>query len=154
MKSIQCTQVFAANLDILSLDDNISHPSSLIRVMKMLMLFGTLPFYPCSDNEEDLALLKRIYTSKNVTVRNDPDGRSRLNVNIFSDVIVTDFGIHHQWGNIRTDALPGMLDRWLERPLAKTIGCHCPAVKCLGPNLIVKKLIMLTRTYNKSVEYG
>ena len=30
---------------------------------------------------------------KNITVRNDPDGRSRLNVNVFSgDVIVTDFG--------------------------------------------------------------
>ena len=30
---------------------------------------------------------------KNVTTRNDPDGRSRLNVNVFTgNVIVTDFG--------------------------------------------------------------
>ena len=41
-------------------------------------------------------------------------------------------------GNIQTDSLPQMLDRWLESPLAKTIGCHCPAVNCLGPNLLVK----------------
>ena len=104
------------------------------------MLFGTLPFYPCSHDEEDLALLKRIYKSKNVSVRNDPDGRSRLNVNIFTgDVIVTDFGDTPPMGNIHTDSVPVMLDRWQERPLAKTISCHCPAVKCLGPNLLVKE---------------
>ncbi len=31
--------------------------------------------------------------AKNVTTRNDPDGRSRLNVDVFTgNVIVTDFG--------------------------------------------------------------
>jgi radical SAM/CxCxxxxC motif protein YfkAB len=103
------------------------------------MLFGTLPFYPCSQNDEDTKLLNRIHASKNVTVRNDPDGRSRLNVNIFTgEVIVTDFGDTPAMGNIQNDSLPSMLDRWLERPLAKTIGCHCLAAKCLGPNLLVK----------------
>src|SRR5690606_28947944 len=103
------------------------------------MLFGTLTFYPCSQNEEDLKLLKRIYSSKNVSVRNDPDARSRLNVNICTrDVIVTDFGDTPPMGNIQNDSLPEMLDRWLDRPLAKSISCHCPAVKCLGPNLLVK----------------
>jgi len=69
----------------------------------------------------------------------DPDGRSRLNVNIFTgDVIVTDFGDTPPMGNIQNDSLPQMLDSWLERPLAKSISCHCPAVNCLGPNLLVK----------------
>lgn len=104
------------------------------------MLFGTLPFYACSHNEDDLTLLQRIYRSKNVSVRNDPDGRSRLNVNIFTgDVIVTDFGDTPPMGNIKTEPLPIMLDRWLERPLAKSIDCMCSAVNCLGPNLLVKE---------------
>ena len=103
------------------------------------MLFGTLPFYPCSSNKDDLALLQRIYNSKNVSVRNDPDGRSRLNVNIFTgDVIVTDFGDTPPLGNIQSEPLLPMFDRWLDGPLAKSINCHCPAVQCLGPNLLVK----------------
>jgi len=62
-----------------------------------------------------------------------------LVVNIFTgDVIVTDFGDTPPMGNIQNDSLPKMLDSWLERPLAKSISCHCPAVSCLGPNLLVK----------------
>lgn len=132
---------FASNLEVLSLDETRKaiHQLLDVRDEEVWMLFGTLPFYPCSDNQEDLALLERIYKSKNVSVRNDPDGRSRLNVNIFTgDVIVTDFGDTPAMGNIQTDSLPQMLDRWLERPLAKTINCQCPAVNCLGPNLLVK----------------
>lgn len=103
------------------------------------MLFGTLPFYPCSDDTEDLELLKRLYKEKNVTVRNDPDGRSRLNVNIFDgDVIVTDFGEDGPLGNIKTDSLNDVYDRWMDSQLAQSVNCHCPAVKCLGPNLLVK----------------
>ncbi len=103
------------------------------------MLFGTLPFYPCSDETEDLELLKRLYKEKNVTVRNDPDGRSRLNVNIFDgNVIVTDFGDDGPLGNIKTDSLNDVYDRWRSSQLAKSLNCHCPAVKCLGPNLLVK----------------
>lgn len=86
-----------------------------------------------------MMLLKRIYNSKLVSVRNDPDGRSRLNVNIFTgDVIVTDFGDTPPLGNIQTEGLPTMYDRWMEGPLAKSLNCHCPAVKCLGPNILVK----------------
>ncbi|WP_349409731.1 radical SAM/CxCxxxxC motif protein YfkAB [Pseudalkalibacillus sp. SCS-8] len=103
------------------------------------MLFGTLPFYPCSDNEDDLTLLKRLYQEKNVTVRNDPDGRSRLNVNIFDgNVIVTDFGDDGALGNIQKDRLEEVYERWMTSKLASTVNCHCPAVKCLGPNLLVK----------------
>ena len=53
-----------------------------------------LPIYPCLNDEYDQHLLQRLRKSKNVTMRNDPDGRSRLNVNVFTgDVIVTDFGM-------------------------------------------------------------
>src|SRR5690606_2580266 len=82
---------FASNLEVLSLKEIRSaiHHLLDIRNEDVWMLFGTLPFYACSDNVEDLTLLKRLYASKNVTVRNDPDGRSRLNVNIFNgDIIV------------------------------------------------------------------
>lgn len=132
---------FASSLEVLTLEETRKalHQILDVRDEDTWMLFGTLPFYPCSPLEEDLTLLNRIYNSKNVSVRNDPDGRSRLNVNVFSgDVIVTDFGDTPPMGNITTDSLPTMLDRWLERPLAKTISCHCPAVHCLGPNLLVK----------------
>ncbi|MGI2328274.1 radical SAM/CxCxxxxC motif protein YfkAB [Planococcus sp. YIM B11945] len=132
---------FASLLEVLSLDETRKAIHDLLdhRDENTWMLFGTLPFYPCSSNEEDVKLLQRIRASKNVTVRNDPDGRSRLNVNIFTgDVIVTDFGDTPPMGNIKTDSLPAMLDSWLNRPLAKTISCHCPAASCLGPNLLVK----------------
>lgn len=132
---------FASQLEVLSLNETRTAIHELLdaRDENVWMLFGTLPFYPCSQNDEDIQLLNRIHASKNVTVRNDPDGRSRLNVNIFTgEVIVTDFGDTPAMGNIQHDSLPAMLDRWLERPLAKTIVCHCPAAKCLGPNLLVK----------------
>ncbi|MGL4521046.1 MAG: radical SAM/CxCxxxxC motif protein YfkAB, partial [Bacilli bacterium] len=90
-------------------------------------------------NEKHLALIQRLRAERNVTVRNDPDGRSRLNVNIFTgDVIVTDFGDEPAVGNVNGDSLPLCFDRWLERPLAKTLTCHCPSVQCVGPNVLVK----------------
>lgn len=132
---------FASNLEVLSLSETREalHHLLDIRDENVWMLLGTLPFYPCSNNPEDLKLLERIYKSKNVSVRNDPDGRSRLNVNIFNgEVIVTDFGDTPPMGNIQSESLPIMLDRWLERPLAQSVSCHCPAANCLGPNLLVK----------------
>ncbi|WP_461201484.1 radical SAM/CxCxxxxC motif protein YfkAB [Anoxybacillus sp. TBDG-1] len=132
---------FASSLETLTLDElrETIHYLLDIRDENVWMLFGTLPFYPCSDNEEDLALLKRLYESKNVTVRNDPDGRSRLNVNIFTgDIIVTDFGDEPTLGNIQTDSLLSAYDKWMTSDLAKSLNCHCPSVKCLGPNVLVK----------------
>ncbi|CUA80915.1 radical SAM/CxCxxxxC motif protein YfkAB [Anoxybacillus suryakundensis] len=132
---------FASSLETLTLDElrETIHHLLDIRDENVWMLFGTLPFYPCSDNEEDLALLKRLYASKNVTVRNDPDGRSRLNVNIFTgDIIVTDFGDEPTLGNIQTDSLLSAYDKWMKSDLAKSLNCHCPSVKCLGPNVLVK----------------
>ncbi|GGG15165.1 putative protein YfkA [Lysinibacillus alkalisoli] len=134
---------FASALTSLSLDETRQAISHLldIRDENTWMLFGTLPFYPCSTNQEDLALLQRLRTAKNVTLRNDPDGRSRLNVNIFTgDVIVTDFGDTPPLGNIANDRLTDIFTKWLETDLAKSLNCHCPAVKCLGPNVLVKNM--------------
>lgn len=134
---------FASALTSLSLQETREaiHHLLDIRHKDTWMLFGTLPFYPCSMNEEDQQLLKRLRETENVTLRNDPDGRSRLNINIFSgEVIVTDFGDAPPLGNIQTDTLPDVFDRWLESDLAKSLNCHCPAVKCLGPNVLVKDM--------------
>ncbi|KSU87442.1 radical SAM/CxCxxxxC motif protein YfkAB [Priestia veravalensis] len=132
---------FASALETLSLQDmrNAIHHLLDIRDENVWMLFGTLPFYACNDNEEDQALLKRLYSSKNVTVRNDPDGRSRLNVNIFDgDIIVTDFGDTPPLGNIQDTKLQDAFDTWQQSSISKELSCHCPAVSCLGPNILVK----------------
>jgi radical SAM/CxCxxxxC motif protein YfkAB len=134
---------FASALTSLSLEETRNAIDHLLDVRdeNTWMLFGTLPFYPCSMNEEDLRLQKRLKDAKNVTVRNDPDGRSRLNINIFTgEVIVTDFGDAPPLGNITHDSLPAIFDKWLESDLAKSLNCHCPAVKCLGPNVLVKNM--------------
>ena len=86
---------YASSLESLTLKETSDAIRDILsfRDENVWMLFGTLPFYPCSSSDEDLELLQTLYKSKNVSVRNDPDGRSRLNVNIFTgDVIVTDFG--------------------------------------------------------------
>ncbi|TMW70600.1 radical SAM/CxCxxxxC motif protein YfkAB [Alteribacter natronophilus] len=103
------------------------------------MLFGTLPYYPCSDEAEDLRLLERLYAADGVTVRNDPDGRSRVNMNIFDGTInVTDFADAPALGNIKDTTLEEAYGTWRESDLSKTVDCHCPAVECLGPNILVK----------------
>ncbi|HWL24097.1 MAG TPA: radical SAM/CxCxxxxC motif protein YfkAB [Ureibacillus sp.] len=132
---------FASNLETLSLSEirEAIHHLLDVRDEKVWMLFGTLPFYACSDIQEDQALLQRLYKSKNVTVRNDPDGRSRLNVNIFNgDIIVTDFGDTPPLGNIQTTNLLNAYQVWQESSVAKELSCHCPAAACLGPNILVK----------------
>jgi radical SAM/CxCxxxxC motif protein YfkAB len=132
---------FASNLETLSLNEirGAIHHLLDVRDENVWMLFGTLPFYACSSKQADLALLQRLYNSKNVTVRNDPDGRSRLNVNIFNgDIIVTDFGDTPPLGNIKTSNLQDAYERWQSSALAKELSCHCPAVACLGPNILVK----------------
>lgn len=132
---------FASNLETLTLDEvrEAIHYLLDIRDEKVWMLFGTLPFYACSSKRQDLDLLNRLYKSKNVTVRNDPDGRSRLNINIFSgDIIVTDFGDTPPLGNIQTTPLTDAYQAWQASSIAKELSCHCPAVSCLGPNILVK----------------
>lgn len=73
-----------------------------------------------------------------MTVRNDPDGRSRLNINIFTgEVAVTDFGEAAKVGNLLESSLPDIYEEWLKTTTAQSMNCHCPAVQCLGPNLLV-----------------
>lgn len=141
---------FASSLQVLSLEETRAaiHKLLDIRNKQVWMLFGTLPFYPCSSTPEDLELLKRLYAEENVTVRNDPDGRSRLNVNLFDgEIIVTDFGDTPSLGNIQDTSFLDAYSKWMDSEIAKSLNCHCPAVKCLGPNLLVKD------TYYKAVDF-
>lgn len=135
---------FASQLEVLSLVEmkKAIHHLLDIRDPNVWMLFGTLPIFPCLDSEEDAALRHRLQHAPNVSMRNDPDGRSRLNVNVFTgDVIVTDFGDETgTLANIQTDTLTSVFDKWLTSPLSKSINCHCPHVSCLGPNVLVKNM--------------
>jgi len=134
---------FARELPVLPLDQL---REAIIRLLdkrdrNVWMLFGTLPFFRCSPLPEDRALVERMSREPNVTIRNDPDGRNRLNVNLFTgDVFVTDFADVPPLGNVKTDRLDDVFDRWLEHPLAKSVNCHCPQVSCCGPNLLVSRM--------------
>lgn len=142
---------FASTLETLTLEEIREGITRLLdhRNQDVWMLFGTLPFYACTSSQEELALLKRLYQEKNVTVRNDPDGRSRLNVNIFNgEIIVTDFGDEEpSLGNIQDTKLVDAYQNWMGSKMASSLNCHCPAVKCLGPNLLVKN------AYYKEVDF-
>ncbi|MBI5974723.1 radical SAM/CxCxxxxC motif protein YfkAB [Staphylococcus canis] len=135
---------FASQLEVLSLKEIKSTIDQLLdfRDPNTWMLFGTLPILPCLEDEADQRLLQKLQNAKNVTLRNDPDGRSRLNVNVFSgNVIVTDFGDETGTiSNIQTDRLTDVFEQWLASPLSHSINCHCPKFKCLGPNLLVKNM--------------
>ncbi|MGK0555128.1 radical SAM/CxCxxxxC motif protein YfkAB [Macrococcus capreoli] len=135
---------FASDLNVLTTEETKAAIRQLLsfRDEATWMLFGTLPILPCSMNPDDLTFLNEVKQAKNVTVRNDPDGRSRLNVNVFTgDVIVTDFG--DETGtieNIVTTPLQTIYDKWKASELNQSLNCHCPKVKCLGPNLLVKNM--------------
>ncbi len=142
---------FASSLETLNIEEireSIHHILD-IRDQNTWMLFGTLPFYACINNEKDLELIKRLSKEKNVSVRNDPDGRSRLNVNIFTgEIIVTDFGDIAPLGNIQTDRLTDTFENWLNTDLAASLNCHCPNVQCLGPNILVKNVYYNDMNFN------
>lgn len=141
---------FASGLETLSLDEMKNAITRLLdhRDKNVWMLFGTLPFYPCNSNKEDLEIQKRLFNEENVSVRNDPDGRSRLNVNIFDgEIIVTDFADESSLGNIQNTSLPDAFETWKTGNLANSLNCHCPSVQCLGPNVLVKN------TYYKDVNF-
>lgn len=131
---------FARNLPALSLEEM---RQAIVRLLeardeRVWMLFGTLPFFACSGREEDRELVRRLKQAPNVTVRNDPDGRNRLNVNLFTgNVYVTDFADFPPLGNIRDDRLDAVFAGWLEHSLGKSVACHCPQAACCGPNLLV-----------------
>lgn len=141
---------FASNLPVLSLEHFRSAIHNLLdnRDRNLWMLFGTLPYYACNTNEEDQRMIRRLREEPNVTVRNDPDGRNRLNVNLFTgDVYVTDFSDVPALGNIHTDTLEQVFGRWDDHPLNGSVNCHCPAAQCCGPNLLV------VDTYYKEIDF-
>ncbi len=143
---------FAEKLETLSLEQIRTAIRRLLahRNEDIWMLFGTLPFYPCSSSPEELELQQQLYAARNVSVRNDPDGRSRLNVSIFTgEVTVTDFGDEPPLGNIQTVPLQESYQRWMETKTAKSLNCHCPAVKCLGPNVLVKNTYYPTTDFQQ-----
>lgn len=131
---------FASELAMLSPGDMRKAIRRLLdgRDPSIWMLFGTLPFFACSPDKEDRKLVHRLAREPNVTVRNDPDGRNRLNVNAFTgEVFVTDFAAVPPLGNIASDRLDDVFERWLGHPLFAGVNCHCPAASCCGPNLLV-----------------
>ncbi|GAB6926666.1 radical SAM/CxCxxxxC motif protein YfkAB [Paenibacillus sp. JCM 10914] len=132
---------FAEGLPVLSLAETKKAIELLLdaRDPDMWMLFGTLPFYACSDNEHDLEIIRRLRQEPNVTVRNDPDGRNRVNVNLFTgDVYVTDFADIPAFGNIKEQKLDDIFESWSTgHPLNQTVNCFCDAANCCGPNLLV-----------------
>lgn len=131
---------FAASLPQISLDETRTAIHSLLdeRQPHMWLLFGTLPFYHCNHNEADQQLLKRLQQEHQVTVRNDPDGRNRVNVSLFTgDVYVTDFSNLPSIGNVLEEPLNQVFARWQSHPLYQSMNCYCPAVSCCGPNPLV-----------------
>lgn len=145
---------FAESLEVIHLDeyrDAVNHLLD-IRDENVWMLFGTLPFYRCSMHAQDIALLDRIDATSNVTVRNDVDGRSRMNLNIFTgEVSVSDFSDDGAAMNsILNNSLVNIYDEWLQSRISNSINCHCPAVKCLGSNIIVKNMYYPTHTFESN----
>lgn len=134
---------FATGLPVISRDQMRSAIETLLdhRDKDIWMLFGTLPFFACSENEQERGLVKRLLAEPNVTVRNDPDGRSRVNVNLFSgDVYVTDFAAIPSFGNVTKERLDDVFERWQNHPMQRAINCHCPEASCCGPNLLVNDM--------------
>lgn len=131
---------FASHLPMVSLDELRASIHRLLdsRNRNMWMLFGTLPFFACNDLEVDRILVKRLREEPNVTVRNDPDGRNRLNVSTFTgEVFVTDFASEPPLGNIHDDQLDTIFARWENNPLNQRVNCFCSIASCCGPNLLV-----------------
>ncbi len=134
---------FASHLPKLSLEDFRRAVYQLLdaRNPEIWMLFGTLPFYHCNEGEEDRKLMRRLREEPNLSMRNDPDGRNRLNVDLFTgDVYVTDFSRHSKLGNVKEKRLDDIFEQWQHSSLNQTINCCCPQAHCCGPNLLVKEM--------------
>ncbi|MFS0727274.1 radical SAM/CxCxxxxC motif protein YfkAB [Paenibacillus sp. 1P07SE] len=134
---------FAEGLPVISREQMMAAIERLLgsRDPDVWLLFGTLPFYACSDEPAERELLHKLQRSPAVTVRNDPDGRNRLNVNLFTgDVFVTDFSDIASFGNIEGDRLDDLFRRWCDSRLAQSVDCRCLAAGCCGPNLLVKDM--------------
>jgi len=142
---------FASDLEVIGLDEYRDVVNNILeyRNEDIWVLFGTLPFYTCSSDKRDLELLERINNTSNTTIRNDVDGRSRMNLNIFTgDISVSDFTDDGAaLGNIKEESLINIYDKWLSTNISNSINCHCPSVKCLGSNIIVKNMYYQDRVF-------
>jgi radical SAM/CxCxxxxC motif protein YfkAB len=131
---------FAAHLPLLSREQIQAAVHGLLdkRDPELWMLFGTLPFFACNEGEAERNLIRRLRQEPNVTVRNDPDGRNRLNVSLFTgDVYVTDFANEPPLGNVQQDGFDDIFARWEHHPLNLRVNCFCDEAGCCGPNLLV-----------------
>jgi radical SAM/CxCxxxxC motif protein YfkAB len=134
---------FASNLPVLSREQMRKAVDRLLdeRNPDLWMLFGTLPFFACGDDTEERRLIRRLKAEPNLTVRNDPDGRNRVNVNLFSgDVYVTDFAAIPAFGNVHEEKLDVVFERWQNHPVQQGVNCHCSTAGCCGPNLLVSDM--------------
>jgi radical SAM/CxCxxxxC motif protein YfkAB len=134
---------WAAELPVLSLPDYREAVSRLLaeRDPALWLLLGTFPMLPCSPAPEDRDLLRQVKAAPKVTVRNCPDGRNRLNVNLLTgEVLVTDFTDLPPLGNIRAESLALLHDRWQGDPAFAPFNCYCPGASCTGPNLLVARM--------------
>jgi radical SAM/CxCxxxxC motif protein YfkAB len=141
---------FAAGLPMLTLDQIRTAIGRMVdeRDPGVWILFGTLPFFSCSEREADRKLIARLRDEPNITVRNDPDGRNRLNVNLFTgDVYVTDFADTAALGSIHRDRLDDVFAKWSGHSLNRSVNCHCAEAGCCGPNLLVAD------SYYKGVDF-
>ena len=140
---------FAKHLPVLHLDQMRALVHRLLDVHdhRVWMLFGTLPFFPCG-NEEDQRLWQRLWAAPHVTVRNDPDGRNRLNVNMFTGAVtVTDFVHTEPLGTVLDTPLTQLFARSQVHPDVQALMCMCAEARCCGPNAIV------ARTYYADVSF-
>jgi radical SAM/CxCxxxxC motif protein YfkAB len=148
---------FASNLPVLALDDLRAAITALLehRDKALWMLFGTLPFFACSEDRSHRELIQRLANEPNVTVRGDPDGRNRLNVNTFTgDVTVTDFSDVPPVGNVAYDRLDDLFARWSEHELQRKVSCFCPSASCCGPNLLVADMYYRDVDFQKRKALG
>lgn len=134
---------WAADLPIVTLDEFRSAVARFLteRDPNLWVLFGTFPFYACSPLPEDQAVLAAVWAAPNVTVRNCPDGRNRVNINAFTgEVFVTDFASVPPLGRVQEDRLDAVFDRWMAHEVFRPYNCYCPAAGCTGPNLLVAEM--------------
>ena len=95
---------FARHMQLASLDELAGGVRRLLarRDPAVWILFGTFPFFACSPDPSHRELWQYVMSQPNTTIRNDPDGRNRLNVSsLTGDVLVADFADLGPLGNIR-----------------------------------------------------
>lgn len=143
---------WAADLPVLELAETAEAVERLLdeRDPDIWILFGTFPFFACSPEPAHRQLWQRVQATPNTTIRNDPDGRSRLNIDgMTGNIRVTDFGNPESLGNVLDGVtLTEAFTRYQDDPTYKPYRCICPEAHCLGPNG------MVARTYFSDVDFA